>query len=417
MTGTQAIALLLFTVGAFIIPLLSKRIRLPAAACEMLYGAVLGNALPRLASPPVLISDLAHFGFILLLFLAGLEVDFVLVEREGKRGVLRSAAFAVGVLAAGLLVAFLFRRDLIFGLIIGAISIGVVLVILRETGLTRTRFGQIALMSGAIGEFLTILLLTAYSLLRQYGFSFPMALALGKLLLLFLLGWLVLQILGTAVWWHPHQFRRLVASDDPSELGVRAALALMTAFAAAAVLLGIEEVLATFIAGAIFAFVFRHQGSLSDKLAAVAHGFFVPIFFIQVGLGLQVSSLMKRDTFVLLVALVSGSLLVRLLAMPLLKLTGLSWKAALAGVLLLSAPLTMQVAVAQVGVSLGVFAPDATLSVLGASVVGAVIFPTLFRPLARWLREQQGGTSAPSAPASPVSRMKSQGSITASSLD
>ncbi len=417
MTGTQAIALLLFTVGAFIIPLLSKRIRLPAAACEMLYGAVLGNALPRLAQPPALISDLAHFGFILLLFLAGLEVDFVLVEREGKRGVLRSAAFAVGVLAAGLLVAYILGRDLIFGLIIGAISIGVVLVILRETGLTRTRFGQITLMSGAIGEFLTILSLTAYSLLRQYGLSIPMALAIGKLLLLFLLGWLVLQILSTAVWWHPHQFRRLVASDDPSELGVRAALALMTAFAAAAVLLGIEEVLATFIAGAIFAFVFRHQGSLSDKLAAVAHGFFVPIFFIQVGLGLQVSSLMKRDTFLLLVALVGGSLLVRLLAMPLLRLTGLPWKAAIAGVFLLSAPLTMQVAVAQVGVSLGVFAPGATLSVLGASVVGAVIFPTVFRPLARWLREQSAGTSAPSVPAAPVSRMQSQGSISAASLD
>jgi Kef-type K+ transport system membrane component KefB len=297
-------------------------------------------------------------------------------------------------LVAGNLVAYVLGRAAIFGLLVGAISIGVVLVILREAGLTRSRFGQIALMSGAIGEFLTILALTAYSLLRQYGFALPILLAIGKLLLLLLMGWVVLQLLSSVVWWYPHQFRRLVASNDPSELGVRAALALMTAFAAAAVLLGIEEVLATFIAGAIFAFVFRHQGSLSDKLAAVAHGFFVPIFFINVGLGLRVSGLMERQTVFLLGELVLASLLVRLLAMPLLKLTGLSWRASLAGVLLLSAPLTMQVAVAQVGVSLGVLGKDTTLSVLGASIVGAVLFPTLFRPLAGWVREKPPGEPA-----------------------
>ncbi len=415
MAENPAISLLLLTVGAFLIPLLSKRIGLPAAACEMIYGAILGNAVPQFAQPPELVDELAHFGFILLLFLAGLEVDFVLVEREGKRAVLRSAAFAVGVLGAGIGAALAFGQDPILGLTAGAISIGVVLVILRETGLTRTRFGQIVLISGAIGEFLTILVLTAYSLLRHYGLSFPIVLAIGKLALLLLLGWLVLQLLSVVVWWYPHQFRRLVASDDPSELGVRAALALMTAFAAAAVLLGVEEVLATFIAGAIFAFVFRHQGSLSDKLAAVAHGFFVPIFFIKVGLSLQLSGLLARETLLLLVGLVVASSLVRLLAMPLLRLAGLSWSNALAGAVLLSAPLTMQVAVAQVGVSLHVLEQDTVLSVLGASVVGSVIFPTIFRLLARWLHEKPAG-DVPVATwhATPL---ESLGRASASSLD
>jgi Kef-type K+ transport system membrane component KefB len=415
MSENQAISLLLFTVGAFVVPLLSKRIGLPEAACEMLYGALLGNLIPQMAQPDALINSLAHFGFILLLFLAGLEVDFVLVEREGKRGMFRSAAFAAGVLVASGAFAYALGRDMIFGLIVGATSIGVVLVILRETGLSRSRFGQIILMSGAIGEFLTILALTAYSLLRQYGLSLPTAVAAGKLLLLLFLGWLVLQFLNTVVWWHPHQFRRLVVSNDPSELGVRAALALMTAFAAAAVLLGVEEVLATFVAGAIFAFVFRHQGSLSDKLAAVAHGFFVPIFFIQIGLGLQLAGLRDPATLLLLVELAAASLLMRLLAMPLLKLNGLSWRAAIAGALLLSAPLTMQVAVAQVGVSLGVLASGTTLSVLGASVIGAVIFPALFRPLAGWLRGKSGEEAGASI--GRVAALESLDQMPAGSLD
>jgi Kef-type K+ transport system membrane component KefB len=390
MLENPAISLLLFTAGAFVIPLLSKRIGLPAAACEMLYGAALGNLAPRLFRTSPLLDGLSQFGFILLLFLAGLEVDFVLVERQGRRGLLRSIAFAVGVLALGQALAFALGHDPIFGLIVGAISIGVVLVILRESSLTRSAFGQITLISGALGEFLTIVALTCYSLVRTYGLALPLALAVGKLVLLLLLGWLVLQVLSTVVWWRPHQFQRLVVSGDPSELGVRAALALMMAFAAAAVLLGVEEVLATFIAGAIFAFVFRHQGSLSDKLAAVAHGFFVPIFFIKVGIGLKLAGLLSHDSLLLMGELIAGTLLIRVLALPLLKLTGLRWVQALGAALLLAAPLTLQVAAAQVAVNLNVLAPNTVLSVLGASVVGSVIFPALFRLIAPWLHEKPG---------------------------
>jgi Kef-type K+ transport system membrane component KefB len=397
MLENPAISLLLFTAGAFLIPLFSKRIGLPAAACEMLYGAALGNVLPRLVHSSPLLDGLSQFGFLLLLFLAGLEVDFVLVERAGTRGLLRNLAFAVGVLALGQALAFALGRDPIFGLLLGAISIGVVLVILRETSLTRSPFGQTTLITGALGEFLSIVSLTCYSLIRTYGLALPLALAAGKLALLLVLGWLVLQVLSAVVWWHPHQFQRLVVSNDPSELGVRAALALMTAFAAAAVVLGVEEVLATFIAGAIFAFVFRHQGSLSDKLAAVAHGFFVPIFLIKVGVGLRLSGLLNHDALLLLGELVVGTLLIRLLAVPLLKLTGLRSFQAFGGALLLAAPLTLQVAVAQVAVNLRVLAPDTILSVLGASVVGAVIFPALFRLVARWLREKPAGQASPAA--------------------
>ncbi len=397
MLENPAISLLLFTAGAFIIPLLSSRIGLPAAACEMLYGAALGNLLPQLFQSSPLLDGLSQFGFILLLFLAGLEVDFVLVERQGRRGMLRSTAFAIGVLGLGQALAFVFGRDPIFGLIVGAISIGVVIVILRETNLTRSPFGQITLIAGAIGEFLSIVALTFYSLIRTYGVALPLALAVGKLALLLLLGWLVLQVLSTVVWWHPHQFQRLVASDDPSELGVRAALALMTAFAAAAVILEVEQVLATFIAGAIFAFVFRHQGSLGDKLAAVAHGFFVPIFFIKVGIGLKLTGLLSHDSLLLMGQLVVGTIAIRVLAVPLLKLTGLRWGQAFGSALLLSAPLTLQVAVAQVAVNLNMLASNTILSVLGASVIGAVIFPALFRLIVPWLREKPSGQALLSA--------------------
>ena len=57
------------------------------------------------------------------------------------------------------------------GLVIGAMSVGVLLVALVESDASKTRWGQILLLVGSIGEFLTLLTLTAYHLVHQHGYQ------------------------------------------------------------------------------------------------------------------------------------------------------------------------------------------------------------------------------------------------------
>jgi Kef-type K+ transport system membrane component KefB len=257
----------------------------------------------------------------------------------------------------------------------------VLLVVLREDGLSQSAFGQRILLIGAIGEFSTILCLTVFDLVGRVGFGWPLALAALKLLLLLLLGYAALRGVSAGITRRPESFARLVSSGDPSEVGVRAALALMLVFAAIAVVLQIEQLLATFIAGTVCGYTFRGRNALTEKLSTMGQGFFVPIFFITVGLGLRLGDVLHGALLSHVLGLILVLFLARLLAVPLLVFAGLRWNAALPAMLMLSAPLTMQVAIAEVGISLGALDPAMHTAVLAASILGALVFPVLARPL------------------------------------
>ncbi len=94
-----------------------------------------------------------------------------------------------------------------------------------------------------------------------------------------------------AAWWFPHSFQRWVREEDPSELGVRFGFVLMLGLAALAAWVGLEAILGAFLAGMLFAYVFRETGVLETKLVALGQGFFVPIFFINVGVTFEWSAL------------------------------------------------------------------------------------------------------------------------------
>ena len=381
MDGKQAGMLLVIMVGAFLMPLLSERIGWFTAPCEMLYGAFIAAVVPGANNPGSFISSLAHFGFLLLLFLAGLEIDFPLLLRRGRRGLLRPLIAALGVQFVALGVALALRLPLIDALLLGALSISLLLVVLHEGHLTQSSLGQSLLVIGAFGEFLSIFELTAYDLVSRHGLGWPLLLAAGKLIALLVVGYVVLHALSGAATHQPHRFHRLFAVRDTTEVGVRAALAFMIVFAAVAVLLDIEQILATFIAGAVCSYAFRGQDVVTRKLTTVGQGFFLPLFFISVGLNLRLGDILHGGSLALLLTLVLGLVLVRLLVMPLLGWAGVPWRSVLPGALLLSAPLTLIVAISQVGILLGQLSPSAYGATLAAAIASGVVFPLLARPL------------------------------------
>lgn len=395
MDTREAFMLLLLSAGAFVVPLLSERIGWFIAPCEMLYGTLLASFVPGAAQPGDFISNLSRFGFLLLLFIAGMEIDFGLLRKRGLTMVLRASVAAVGVQAIGLAMTLVFGLPAITALLFGAVSISVVLAILKERGLSQEPFGQTILIVGAIGEFLTILEVTSYDLVNRYGVSWPLAIAVLKLLLLLALGYAALRGLSIAVTQQPRRFLRIFAHDDPAELGVRGALAFMLCFAAVAVFLRVEQILATFVAGAVCSFAFAGRRSLAEKLTTIGQGFFIPMFFITVGLGLRLSDLLQGRALTLSVGLLLAMAALRFFAVPLFRFTGLTWSEAVPAALLLAAPLTLQVAIVQVGINLGQLDANTKGAVLGMSIASAVIFPLV----ARSLMPRQAGRSVRGRPA------------------
>ncbi len=275
---TQAITLLVISLGAFVVPLLSGRVGVPAAVGEIAFGMLVGPFVLGVVAETEFFGFLAEFGFAFLMFLAGLELDFANLERKGGRVLWLSLGVASLTIGLAFLAAVRMGWSPFWGIVLGATSIGLVLVTLRETGAARSDFGQTVILVGSIGEFLTIIIATLYNIVFRFGFGLAFIGELVRLVSVFVVAYLVLRTLRLLVWWFPSQFSRMIDIEDTSEVGVRAGMALMIAFVAVSELLGMEAILGAFLAGALFSFVFREKGILETKLAGIGHGFFIPVF-------------------------------------------------------------------------------------------------------------------------------------------
>ena len=118
---------------------------------------------------------------------------------------------------------------------------------------------------------------------------------------------------------------------------------------------------------------------MEEKLSSFGFGFFVPIFFIEVGIGFDVAEVLQGSYFKELLFLLIAGTVVRVLPMFLLPLVRLKWRESLASGIILSAPLTLLVAVSHVGQSTGLLGSDTAGIIVLYALVGGVLLPTIFR--------------------------------------
>ena len=80
----QAESLVIISLGAFILPLLAQRIKIPGIVLEIAYGITVGPIL-GIVETSEFISGLAILGFLLLMFLSGFEIELETFREKGLR--------------------------------------------------------------------------------------------------------------------------------------------------------------------------------------------------------------------------------------------------------------------------------------------------------------------------------------------
>ncbi len=383
MEASPAITLLVISLGAFLVPLVSGRLGVPAAVGEIVFGLLVGPYVLGVVQETEFFGFLAEFGFAFLMFLAGLELDFTNIERRGSRLLVISAAVTIIVVGFSFGSAAVMGWPPFFGIVLSAMSIGIVLVSLRETGQVRSPFGQTVILTGSVGEFVTIILMTVFNIVYASGFGIAFAIEILRLGAVFFLAYMVLRVLKLMVWWFPAYFSRLIAIEDPSEIGVRAGLALMIAFVSIAELMGMEAILGAFLSGALFSFVFREKGILETKLSSIGHGFFIPVFFIYVGVEFNLSELGNVAIYPLLAQMAVLSLAIKTVASIVLRAADFGVREIAGASLLLSTPLTLLVAIAAIGLDLGALTELESSAVILMAVVSGLLFPTAYKAIGR----------------------------------
>jgi len=390
------VPLLIVIVLAFLVPFILARIRrlsLPVVVGEILVGILVGRSgLGLVGTEDEMLNVLSLLGFAYLMFLSGLEVDFgaIMPDTESQRGSWRERltgplglAVVIFVITLGLsIVAAFGLRTLdaidepwLMAFILSTTSLGLVMPVLKERGLMNQRYGQSLLVAAVVADFATMLLVSIYVILHTQGLSFELLL----ILLLFGIFASVYRIARLARRRFPHLSFLENVSEATAQIDVRGAFAIALVFIALAQGLGVEMILGAFLGGALISLLAdRGATDLHHRLDVIGYAFFIPIFFIMVGVRFDMAAVLgSPQTLLLVPLLLVVAYAVKLAAASLFRLK-YSWRATLAGGILLSSHLSLEIAVAAIGLELGVIDQATNSAIILVAIVTSTVSPLIF---------------------------------------
>ncbi|MCM3707100.1 MULTISPECIES: monovalent cation:proton antiporter family protein [Cytobacillus] len=389
--GASVASLVIVIIAAFLTPILLHRLKInfiPVVVAEILIGLIIGKSGFDIVHEDMWLETLSTLGFIFLMFLSGLEIDFTAFSSSKKReklpsGKLEPNSFAVssivfiGIFFVSLGLSYLFvwagfiDNAFLMTLIISTISLGVVVPTLKEAHLMKTGIGQIILLIAVIADLATMILLAVFVSLNDKGGG-------NTWLLLILFG------VGVLLYFLGRRFKNLnfleAMSTGTVQIGTRAVFALIIFLVALSETVGAENILGAFLAGVLVSLLAPNQ-EMIHKLDSFGYGFLIPIFFVMVGVGLDVWTLFGDPKMLMLIPLLLIALLLsKLIPIYILK----RWydiKTVIASGFLLTSTLSLVIAAATIGERMGVITAEMSGTLILVAVITSIFTPVVFKKL------------------------------------
>ncbi len=264
----------------------------PSVLGELLVGIILGPSIINVLNLPFIeheltetIAKLGELGVLLLMFLAGLELHLGEMRKN-----LRVAAFAglMGVFwpvllgwGAGLLFGLNQPAAIFLGLTLGATSVSISAQTLIELKALRTRVGLSLLGAAVFDDILIILLLSVFLALQGGGGSASDVLWIVVRMILFLV-----TSVAFGLWILPWVIRRFSKLPISQGLLTVSLVIMLTYGIAAEYFGGMAAITGAFLAGLMLARTHEKE-RIETGMHALAYGLFVPIFFVNIGLSID----------------------------------------------------------------------------------------------------------------------------------
>lgn len=379
-----------------------KVTKVPSVIVEIVMGVLMGPFLLNLIEETPYMNFLAQTGFLILIFLAGLEIDINkiitslprkirLVDVISNTFILATLIYfgslLLSVPVAWIISQYIELNILFYTLLLPTVAVSITVPILKADGELNSRFGQVLLMEGAIATVMSIILISVYSGVLKNGFEVELLL-FSVIFLVFIityfLGKRLLKI---------RRFQKLLYTLEhaASQIRVRGAIALLMLFVMVAHMINTEYVMGAFFAGTLLSlFINKERSALLFKLDGMSYGFFIPIFFIMVGVNLDLSALSNYQASIpLIIALVFGFYLIQVIpSLIMVRVFGI--KKSLAGGLLNTARMGLTIATAQIGLSLGVISTADNAGIVAASIIVSLTAPLMYRLFSEEKEEPHG---------------------------
>jgi Kef-type K+ transport system membrane component KefB len=285
-------------VAALLLQLLFERMHLPGLIGLVLVGMLIGpDGLGFVPREPVA-ALLGEIGLIYIMFLAGAEIDLKIV-REQKTvtagfGLLTFGLPFVLALAGGWLMDLSWRGMFLLGAAVSSHTL-VAYPLLKRLGVVHRK----PLVTAIGGTLLTdTLALVLLALLVQHGDDNGSGSGgLGGWLMPLLLLAVLIAVSLVVV---PRLLRFLFAREEVSrEEKALFAIGVMLALAAAAAVIGTEAILGAFAAGLCLNRALRRRENLHEHLNFVGRMIFIPFFFLDTGMRLDLSVMTEPRVWLL----------------------------------------------------------------------------------------------------------------------
>ncbi|WP_407460960.1 monovalent cation:proton antiporter family protein [Lactobacillus gallinarum] len=380
------LSLFLVVLLALVIPIFMARFQIsnvPTAVAEIIVGIIMGSSGFNLITSTHDLTLLSNLGVILLMFLSGMEIDFDLLQRKnnpkGKSQAgktvdpLKTAITAfIGIVIMAFVLAYvlrltgLFSEVMLAAIILMTVALGVVIATLKEKDILGRPIGQTILLTAVLGEVIPLLLLTIYASINGGN-----AEQLWLIILLFVAAIFLLRRFKQPYLW----FAKITKST--TQLDIRLAFFLIFALVTVAETVGAENILGAFLAGMVMKLLEPSEAT-KDKLTSIGYGFFIPIFFIMTGVGLNLRSLFAHPSSLMLLPVLVIFLFIAKVPVLLTYVRYFQKKNAFAGGFLTATTITIVLPTLQVARKLHAITSTQSDAFILAAVIVCILSPIVF---------------------------------------
>jgi glutathione-regulated potassium-efflux system ancillary protein KefC len=302
---------LVFLAAAVLAVPLARYLRLGSILGYLIAGLAVGPAVLGLIPDTGAIAEVAELGVVLMLFLVGLELEpkrlWAMRRPIFGWGSVQLLGCAAVLTAVGLALGYPWRLTVVVSLGLAMSSTAVALAVMAERNLGRTTAGESILSVALLQDIAAIPILALVPILAASGAAddgdgktwLAAAKAVGAIVIIIFGGRLLLR---PALRW--------IAHSKTPEIFTAAALLLVMGTAALMLAVGLSMALGAFLAGVLLA-ESEYRRELETDLEPFK-GLLLGLFFIAVGMGLDLKAVAAQPGFVasLVLALLACKILV-----------------------------------------------------------------------------------------------------------
>ncbi|MBI1698779.1 potassium transporter [Lactobacillus crispatus] len=380
------LSLFLVVLLALVIPIFMARFKIstvPTAIAEIIVGIIVGSSGFNIVASTHDLTFLSNLGVTLLMFLSGMEINFDLLQRKNNPKAKSQAgktvdplptaltAFA-GIVIMAFILAYvlklisLFSNIVLAAIIFMTVALGVVIATLKEKDILGRPIGQTILLTAVLGEVIPLLLLTIYASVNGGN-----AEQLWLIILLFAAAIFLLRRFKQPYLW----FSKVTKAT--TQLDIRLAFFLIFALVTVAERVGAENILGAFLAGMVMKLLEPSEAT-KDKLTSIGYGFFIPIFFIMTGVGLNLKSLFAHPSSLMLLPVLVIFLFLAKAPVVLIYMRYFEKKNAFAGGFLTATTITIVLPTLQVARKLHAITSTQSDVFILAAVIVCIVSPIVF---------------------------------------